>query len=1246
MSYKDFPEVQEIPSLDEYSDLLSAINEQKLVIFLGAGVSRLVGCKSWSDLAKNLLNKCLELHLLDYHEYEVISGYTDQKQKISIAYELLKEVDEEEFFKIFEEALTPSENNDQKNIYDYLNLLCDTFVTTNADECFDSKFVTNDIIYDFSNTNKVEPHKLYHIHGCKKFRSSLVFTAEQYLKRYNNEGEDNKSLTFKEFLKDLFSEYTVLFIGYGLAEFELLDYLILKAQGNKSGKQHYALKEYFSFERQLMNHDQLYYKSLNIKIIPYAKDINRFNQLIEIAKNWSTKTTLLNRMDTELEALFTKSNLLDNDINRIVSIISRDDALESFFLTLCNKRPEFTTSLIKVLYENDFFNPNKNCEWWQILQFLKTFIDYSNKDKNTHGLDILEKILLQNIGPEVKRTKSARSDNSFLEIVFSLDEKYVRDEYIWFIEDVFKNNNNFLSSHTFCFMGIPKILTYKNLNYIKRIVRVLFNFQINNTSFPYIFSKQDMSFLNEAVSNNIEKLFLILGQDLLNILFSILVTIPTEYRIIAPKNYSDKKPVFEDYYAQTLFNILLFVLKKTSNQKEILLQFTETSEYFSNLLEKALDSPEDIYKRPYENYYTYNSSTYTDEEIKCTTPEFILDLITKSKYLGINERSQNNKEVQDWIEKYAVINHEVLSQFIEIEPYFLNSFVSAFYTLVRENKDARINDVLDVLDYFTEILPQVIKYHDSDEEINRDKSFVLRNICSFVSTYINHKMQVINNDTFLKMKSIIIQLYENLKDKELTSSTVYSYNSDLLNSVSGSCFDSLFYLYACTKEKLKQEDQEIKAILSNECNEPTSSNFLTMFGKYFAYFFYYEKEWSSDTLIKLSKNKNENIIRAYWAGYFYSPYNTSKECFNFYKEKGLYNQLITLSLTDSEYYQKMADICTSAYLQKLDDISQSDSLLKTLLDKKDSKFIDALITSLILRKKSLEKKYEAPVVRIWKIIIDTIKDFKDNPEIINIKIKLLQFVELVSKINQEIYDLLQFSVIEISYYRVDHFFVSALLDIYTNNPDSKPFIEKLIVAFSNVGTFFSDYNEKFSELYKLILFNNEKAALEIANIYMQHHDHKYLEIYRGKTTMPELLNSYNPQKIKLVFHGYDLKVEEPNKSIVLNQYANSLFTSFSIDSPEFEDKQGIFVFTVNGTVVYVGKTETSLKTVMQSTYQNINVRKLQADGQRTACRLNAFLNENHNKNIELWFIECNDKEKIKRIKKELINEYKPEINKR
>lgn len=146
--------------------------------------------------------------------------------------------------------------------------------------------------------------------------------------------------------------------------------------------------------------------------------------------------------------------------------------------------------------------------------------------------------------------------------------------------------------------------------------------------------------------------------------------------------------------------------------------------------------------------------------------------------------------------------------------------------------------------------------------------------------------------------------------------------------------------------------------------------------------------------------------------------------------------------------------------------------------------------------------------------------------------------------------------------------------------------------------------------------------------------------------MPNSLLAYNPHKIKLLFDGYDLKVEERNKSIALNQYANSSFTSFSIDSPVFEDKKGVFIFTVNGTVVYIGMTNDSLKNVIMGTYGKIISRKLHKDGQLTACRLSAFLNKNHNKKIELWFIECDDKEKIKQIKNELIDEYKPEINKR
>lgn len=101
--------------------------------------------------------------------------------------------------------------------------------------------------------------------------------------------------------------------------------------------------------------------------------------------------------------------------------------------------------------------------------------------------------------------------------------------------------------------------------------------------------------------------------------------------------------------------------------------------------------------------------------------------------------------------------------------------------------------------------------------------------------------------------------------------------------------------------------------------------------------------------------------------------------------------------------------------------------------------------------------------------------------------------------------------------------------------------------------------------------------------------------------MPKFLQSYNPHKINLIFHGFDIKVEEPNKSIALNQYAASLFTRFSIDSPEFEDKKRRFLFLpVDGMIVYVGMTNDSLKKVIMGTYGNIIPRKLHKNCQVAA----------------------------------------------
>ena len=58
-------------------------------------------------------------------------------------------------------------------------------------------------------------------------------------------------------MKNVFDNYTVLFIGYGLAEFELLDYIMKNVPLSKNQiPNHYILQTYNSFENKIAECDK------------------------------------------------------------------------------------------------------------------------------------------------------------------------------------------------------------------------------------------------------------------------------------------------------------------------------------------------------------------------------------------------------------------------------------------------------------------------------------------------------------------------------------------------------------------------------------------------------------------------------------------------------------------------------------------------------------------------------------------------------------------------------------------------------------------------------------------------------------------------------------------------------------------------------------------------------------------------------------------------------------------------------
>jgi hypothetical protein len=438
-------------------EILEAVNNENLVIFIGAGVSRLIGCKGWDQLAQSLVNKCFLTKkgdgssCINYKERETLSHYRDHKKIITICHSILKR---NGFENIFFEELEKSLEADpglleSQNIYDELYGLRGIFVTTNADQHFDGKFNPSQIVYkkkDFD-PSTIDRTKLYHIHGSITDKNSLVFTVPQYIKRYND-------LQFKKFLGEIFKskKYVVLFVGYGMNEFELLDFLIAKFDSAKEKElKHFILRPFFRGEENILEFEESYYNPMGIRVLGYEKDEKGYHQLYEIIKEWNSEISQVSRY------LYNSYRIIDDAIEnyeeykveRILQIIRNDKPQEDYFfreLADCNNPFPW----LSILRERKYFDGENNpppqevsgkegyftISHWNVLDYLENVAvrnanDPSDKITDTF-IDIIDSISNYQ-DEEGNKIDNYRTNWVLVKIIASLPLDRVTRDHIEFI---------------------------------------------------------------------------------------------------------------------------------------------------------------------------------------------------------------------------------------------------------------------------------------------------------------------------------------------------------------------------------------------------------------------------------------------------------------------------------------------------------------------------------------------------------------------------------------------------------------------------------------------------------------------------------------------------------------------------------------------------------------------------------------------------------------------------------------------
>ncbi|MFC3193603.1 SIR2 family protein [Marinicella sediminis] len=277
-------------------EVKKAAENGKLVLFVGAGASMLLGMPSWNELAEKVL-KCLRLEgEIDYAELNQLKNL-DAKKQLSIAYTLAdKKIDLD-----LPQYLVRTKDS---NIYRYLNSIGSVYVTTNYDHelnpqnsspSSDQAIQTVDRISDPNDFNTAllkNPGTVIHLHGDMLNPNEMIVTTRQYLAHYDHPNVIN-------FLAKLFKEYTVLFVGYSLEEAEILEHILRRGNAREEGKdtnglKRFLLQGYFESEQPLYEKLVTYYrKSFGVNLKGFSKDKEDYCQLEKIIKDWSEQIEVL-----------------------------------------------------------------------------------------------------------------------------------------------------------------------------------------------------------------------------------------------------------------------------------------------------------------------------------------------------------------------------------------------------------------------------------------------------------------------------------------------------------------------------------------------------------------------------------------------------------------------------------------------------------------------------------------------------------------------------------------------------------------------------------------------------------------------------------------------------------------------------------------------------------------------------------------------------------------------------------------
>jgi hypothetical protein len=111
----------------------------------------------------------------------------------------------------------------------------------------------------------------------------------------------------------------------------------------------------------------------------------------------------------------------------------------------------------------------------------------------------------------------------------------------------------------------------------------------------------------------------------------------------------------------------------------------------------------------------------------------------------------------------------------------------------------------------------------------------------------------------------------------------------------------------------------------------------------------------------------------------------------------------------------------------------------------------------------------------------------------------------------------------------------------------------------------------------------------------------------------------------------------------LNAYGDEAYSCFRLADPDARRAKGIYVYEVDGAIMYIGRCRDSMSKRIDQGYGKIHPKNCYIDGQATNCHLNSLITKQAMA-TKLWLFVLDASEKIEAAERELVRAYRPPWN--